>query len=74
MKESPANHWTLLDRHFKHHAKLIGRFRSADRGSVLRMWWSQVNEGGIPLSEFERDALVERHCELFGMWPKLRPK
>jgi len=24
---------------------------------------------GAPLSRFERDALVERHCELFGSWP-----
>jgi len=27
------------------------------------------NEHGIPLSQFERDALIERHCELFGTWP-----
>jgi hypothetical protein len=23
-----------------------------------------------PLSRFERNALVERHCELFGTWPE----
>jgi hypothetical protein len=33
------------------------------------MWEKGVNEGGTPLSEFEREALVERYCELFGTWP-----
>jgi hypothetical protein len=41
----------------EHHAELTG------------MWKSQANEKGEPLSQFERDALVERHCELFGGWP-----
>jgi hypothetical protein len=36
---------------------------------VVRMWRSQTNEAGDRLSKFERDALVERHCELFGTWP-----
>jgi hypothetical protein len=35
----------------------------------VRMWMSQTNEGGDHLSEFERKALIERHCELFGTWP-----
>ena len=35
------------------------------------MWKSQTNEGGHSLSQFERDALIERHCELFGTWPDL---
>jgi hypothetical protein len=33
------------------------------------MWRSQTNERGSPLSKFEREALIERHCELFGTWP-----
>jgi hypothetical protein len=33
------------------------------------MWKSQTNEDGKHLSQFERDALIERHCELFGTWP-----
>jgi hypothetical protein len=38
---------------------------------VRRMWASQTNEDGTPLTQFEREALIERHCELFGVWPKL---
>src|SRR5262249_36275510 len=34
--------------------------------AVPRMWKSQTNEDGKRLSKFERDALIERHCELFG--------
>ena len=37
------------------------------------MWMSQTNEGGHSVSQFERDALIERHCELFGTWPDLCP-
>jgi len=33
------------------------------------MWKTQTNEDGVHLSQFERDALIERHCELFGTWP-----
>jgi hypothetical protein len=33
------------------------------------MWISEINEHGECLSQFERDALIERHCELFGTWP-----
>jgi len=33
------------------------------------MWKSQTNEDGKRLSQFERHALIERHCELFGTWP-----
>jgi len=25
---------------------------------------------GEHLSQFEREALIERHCELFGIWPE----
>jgi hypothetical protein len=30
----------------------------------------QTNERGEPLSQFEREALIERHCGLFGSWPE----
>jgi hypothetical protein len=40
-----------------------------DGSAVLDMWTSQTNEDGERLSQFERDALIERHCELFGTWP-----
>jgi hypothetical protein len=33
------------------------------------MWRSQTKEDGERLSKTERDALIERHCELFGTWP-----
>jgi hypothetical protein len=34
------------------------------------MWRHQINEDGDCLSQFERHALIERHCELFGIWPQ----
>jgi hypothetical protein len=37
---------------------------------VVRMWNTQTNEDGDHLSRFEREALIERHCELFGTWPQ----
>jgi hypothetical protein len=69
MQRSLAAEWAALDAHFEHHAKLVDRFRGADCEGVARMWKSQTNECGNPLSEFERHALVERYCELFGTWP-----
>jgi len=69
MQRSLAAEWAALDGHFEHHAKLVDRFREADRVAVVRMWRSQTNEYGIRLSQFEREALIERHCELFGTWP-----
>jgi len=69
MKTSIAAHWATLDQHFAYHANLVDRFRHIDHQAVLRMWKSQTNEDGKRLSQFERDALVERHCELFGTWP-----
>ena len=69
MKKSLAVPWAALDRHFRHQAKIINRFRHADPDAVLRMWTTKRNEHGIPLSQFERNALIERHCELFGTWP-----
>jgi hypothetical protein len=50
---------------------LTDRFRRAGRGAVRRIWASQTNERGEPLLPFEREALIERHCELFGTWPRL---
>jgi hypothetical protein len=34
------------------------------------MWRDGVNERGEPLMAFEREALVERHCERCGRWPE----
>jgi hypothetical protein len=59
----------VLDDHFRHQATLVDRFRGFDGTSVLRFWLSDINEHGECLSQFERDALIERHCELFGTWP-----
>jgi len=62
--------WIGLEQHFCHHATLVERFRQADRSSVAGMWRSARNELGQPLSPFEREALIERYCELFGVWPE----
>jgi hypothetical protein len=64
-----AAQWAALEEHFQTHVKLVERFRDAGPEVVARMWKSQTNEGGQSLSQFERDALIERHCELFGTWP-----
>jgi len=69
VKKPLAAHWVALDNHFRRHAKLVERFRHASAGAVARMWKSQTNEDGKRLSQFERDALIERYCELFGTWP-----
>jgi hypothetical protein len=61
--------WAALEQHFRHHATLVNRFRHANGPAVLRMWMTQTNGAGKRLSQFEREALVERHCELFGTWP-----
>ena len=62
--------WQLLEEHFRHHARLVNHFRHADAHAVVAMWKAGTNEAGARLSQFERDALVERHCELFGHWPE----
>ena len=69
MKALLAAQWAVLDDHFRHHAMLVARFRNAAADAVGCMWLSEINEHGDCLSQFERDALVERHCELFGTWP-----
>ena len=61
-----AAHWAAVDDHFQHHAGVVDRFRAADCDGVLSMWRSQTNEDGQYLSSFEREALIERHCQLFG--------
>ena len=69
MKGAVAAQWAALDAHFQEHVNAVDRFRYADAEAVLRMWLSGINEHGECLSQFERDALIERHCELFGTWP-----
>jgi hypothetical protein len=66
-KEQPP--WKKLERHFAQHKAMVMRFRGADAPMVRRMWRTQTNERGAPLSAGERQALRERHCELFGRWP-----
>ena len=69
VNRSVAAQWAMLGDHFQHHAKIVDRFRHAGPEAVLRMWLSDINEYGESPSQFERDALVERHCELFGTCP-----
>ena len=69
MKLSVAAQWAALDDHFRQHAKQVERFRQAGPDAVRRMWKHQTNELGQCLSQCEREALIERHCELFGTWP-----
>ena len=71
VEKSVSAYWFVLDSHFAHHAQQVGRFRDANRRDVRRMWKAQNNEHGEQLSDFERKALIERHCELFGAWPEL---
>jgi hypothetical protein len=69
MEASVAAQWAALEEHFREQAKQVERFQRADYIAVQRMWNCQTDELGNHLSEFERDALIERHCELFGTWP-----
>ena len=61
--------WTQLEDHFRLQAQVLQRFAHASPSDVLRMWKTDTNELGEPLSACEREALVERHCLLFGHWP-----
>jgi hypothetical protein len=61
--------WARLEQHFAHHANLVNRFRPSGPVDVASMWQAQKNEFGERLSRLEREALIERHCELFGCWP-----
>ncbi len=69
MKTLAAANWAMLERHFREHAKQVDRFSNAGPDALVRMWKSQSNEYGERLSDFEREALIERHCEVFGTWP-----
>jgi hypothetical protein len=62
--------WQILEEHFRHHARVANHFRSVDGSDVIAMWKTGTNAAGEPLSQFERAALCERHCELFGCWPE----
>jgi hypothetical protein len=64
-----AAQWAMLEKHFAHHAVIVNRFRPSRPAAVASMWQAQRNEFGERLSELEREALIERHCELFGCWP-----
>jgi hypothetical protein len=64
-----AQAWAQLDAHFRAHATLVRRFQHIGASAVIDMWRAGCNEFGQPLSAFERQALVERYCELFGRWP-----
>jgi hypothetical protein len=70
MERLLALQWAILDRHFQYHIRLVGHFREIGPAAVLRMWRTQTNNDGKPLSQFERDALKERYCELFGILPE----
>jgi hypothetical protein len=71
MHDGPADcPWQRLEDHFRDQAHVVNHFRDADAASVVAMWESRGNAEGEPLSRFERDALIERHCELFGTWPE----
>ena len=63
--------WARLEEHFTYHASLVDRFRAAGPSAVLGMVQSGRNERGQILSAFEREALVKRHCEMFGYWPEI---
>jgi len=39
------------------HHKFVERFRDTYQLCLLRMWKSQINADGEPLSRFERDPL-----------------
>jgi len=62
--------WQLLDDHFRYHARVVNHFKSIDALTAVVMWKTGRNAAGERLSQFERDALVERCCELFGSWPE----
>ena len=65
MKLLVAGDWAALD----DLAALLKRFRHTRADAVARVWKYQINEEGVCLSQFQRDALIERHCEIFETWP-----
>jgi hypothetical protein len=70
MERLLALRWAILDRHFQYQIRLVGHFKEVGPAAVIRMWRTQTNKDGKRLSHFERDALKERYCELFGTWPQ----
>jgi hypothetical protein len=67
--DSLVGEWERLERHFRRHRLVVKRFAGADAATVARMWKTGTNDSGKRLSNFEREALIERYCELFGCWP-----
>ena len=65
--------WQLLEEHFRHHESIVNHFKHANAAAVIYMWKTTSKETGECLSQFEREALMERHCELFGRWPEDLP-
>ena len=65
-----AREWERLEEDFRQHASIVTYFRNSNAVAVLHMLKTGVNDVGAYLSQFERDALIERHCELFGRWPE----
>ena len=65
-----ASEWERLEDHFRQHASIVTYFSNASAEAVVNMLKTGVNDAGVCLSQFERDALIERHCELFGRWPE----
>ena len=70
---SSATTWAHLQEHFRFHKLMLNRFERAGPAAVVRMWKTQTNELGVPLTAFEREALGERHCLLFGVPPRHTP-
>jgi hypothetical protein len=64
--------WARLQEHVRLHKLMLDRFQRFGPAAVLRMWRTQANELGVPLTAFEREALAERHCLLFGVQPRPR--
>jgi hypothetical protein len=63
-----AREWERLEQHFQRHSLVVKRFADADATAVAQMWATGTNEVGRRLSDLEREALVERYCELTGCW------
>jgi hypothetical protein len=69
IEEGSAAVWRQLEDHFQLQAQVLRRFAQARPSAVRRMWRSGTNDVGERLSAFEREALVERYCLLFGNQP-----
>jgi hypothetical protein len=61
--------WAQLEHHFVCHKLSLDRFSHLNEQAVSTMWREQTNESGEALSSAEREALIERYGELFGIWP-----